>query len=184
MALSTYTHTHTHWKPLGVSAQSFGTFLMLNQKRLNERARREWGGRGSILGFPLQWKALFVEHSCAKLTPPPPQTSPPSYPPFIPLPSLPSKARADFSLNAIRNVTGPIHGQMEDWLCGWRPIPSLENDRNLGCRWRSAWIEQADCRGPERRGKRKKGASLICFFYYLLTFLFLRVSLCVRALCP
>jgi len=55
-------------------------------------------------------KALFVEHS--SLNPPSPTPIPP-YPPIQPLLSLPLRSLVDFSLNAIRNVTGPIHGQME-----------------------------------------------------------------------
>lgn len=136
LCVALYTHTHgVHTyplKPMGVSAQSFGTFLMLNQKKKKDKMS-ERVGRGSNLGFPLQWKALFVEHPHAHTH----SHNHPSISTLQPLPSLPSKAWVDFSLNAIRNVTGPIHGQMEGWLCGWRPMPSLENDRNLACRWRS-----------------------------------------------
>lgn len=69
--------------------------------------------RGSNLDFPVRRKALFVELSSPGPPPLHPHPSIHPYPPFQTLPSLPSKARLDFSLNAIRNVTAPIHGQME-----------------------------------------------------------------------
>lgn len=135
---------YTHTRCAHISTETYGGFCPViwhifdveskkkrKKDKMSERVGR--GGRGSNLGFPLQWKALFVEHPHAHTH----SHNHPSISTLQPLPSLPSKAWVDFSLNAIRNVTGPIHGQMEGWLCGWRPMPSLENDRNLACRWRS-----------------------------------------------
>lgn len=136
LCVALYTHTHTvcthiHWNLWGFLPSHLAHFWCWIKKKKDKMSERV--GRGSNLGFPLQWKALFVEHPHAHTH----SHNHPSISTLQPLPSLPSKAWVDFSLNAIRNVTGPIHGQMEGWLCGWRPMPSLENDRNLACRWRS-----------------------------------------------
>ena len=139
---------------------------MLNQKRQNERARREQGREReqSRLSTPVKGTLCWA----LLCNPPPPfslQLNPPS------IFTLPSKAPVDFSLNAIRNVTGPIHGQMEGWLCGWRPIPSLENDRNLGCGWRSGRVY---IREPDRKK--------LAFFVRKSTFFFLPVLITCGAL--
>ena len=157
----TYAHTHTHplknlWGFLPSHLAHFWCWIKKDKMRERGGSR---GGRGSNLGFPLQWKALFVEHSSATSPPFSLQLNPPS------ISTLPSKARVDFSLNAIRNVTGPIHGQMEAWLCGWRPIPSLENDRNLGCGWRSGRVSQ-------RTWQKKKAGKKLAFFVRKSTFFF------------
>lgn len=107
-----HTHTHTEWEPPEVSAQPFGTFLMLNQEK-TKWERRE--GEAAIEAFHSTERHPLLN------TPLPPPTP---IQPYIPPPS--SRARVDFSLNAIREVTGPIHEQMEGWP---------ENGRNLGCRW-------------------------------------------------
>lgn len=142
-------HTHTPIEDLwGFLPSHLAHFwCWIKKDKMRERGG---GGEGereqSRLSTPVKGTLCW-----ALLCKPPP--SQPSLRIHPSSPSLPSKARADFSLNAITNVTGPIHGQME----GWRPIPSLENDRNLGCRWRSGWIDRADFRGPDRDGKN-------CFF--------------------
>lgn len=125
--------------------------------------------RGNNLCSPLQWKALFVEHSCVN----PQYCHHHHHPPFPPLllpclllSSLLSKAWVDFSLNAIRKVTGPIHGQMEGWLSVWRPIPSVENDRNPSCRWRSVWTEQTDFIGADR-GENKWKEDCITYLLFI-----------------
>ena len=170
----TYAHTHTHplknlWGFLPSHLAHFWCWIKKDKMRERGGSR---GGRGSNLGFPLQWKALFVEHSSATSPPFSLQLNPPS------ISTLPSKARVDFSLNAIRNVTGPIHGQMEAWLCGWRPIPSLENDRNLGCGWRSGRVSQ-------RTWQKKKAGKKLAFFVRKSTFFFfLPVLITCGALSP
>lgn len=152
-------HTDTHTRPLKTSGgfcpviwHIFDVESKKTKWESEEGAGRE--REQSRLSTPVKGTLCW-----ALLCNPPFNPPLPPYPPFIP---LPSKARVDFSLNAIRNVTGPIHGQMESWLCGWRPIPLLENDRNLGCRWRSGWMNWEDFRGSDRDGKMYFSQGFLC----------------------
>lgn len=164
---------HCHLRPTDTSVvfcpviwHIFDVESKKKKKKTKWETARE---RGNNLRSPLQWKALFVEHSCVN----PQYCHHHHHPPFPPLllpclllSSLLSKAWVDFSLNAIRKVTGPIHGQMEGWLSVWRPIPSVENDRNPSCRWRSVWTEQTDFIGADR-GENKWKEDCITYLLFI-----------------
>lgn len=91
LCVALYTHTHgVHTyplKPMGVSAQSFGTFLMLNQKkkRQNERTSRE--REQSRLSTPVKGTLCWAPPRTHTLTQPSLHFHP-STPPLSPLQSL------------------------------------------------------------------------------------------------
>lgn len=91
LCVALYTHTHgVHTyplKPMGVSAQSFGTFLMLNQKK---KRQNEWTSREreqSRLSTPVKGTLCWAPPRTHTLTQPSLHFHP-STPPLSPLQSL------------------------------------------------------------------------------------------------
>lgn len=136
-------HTHRNWTKKPQLHQRFlpshlaHFWCWIKKDKMRERGagkQREQSGLPNPVKGSLCWTLLSQHTHKHTPTHTPPRTHthtrthmPLCIHPSHPLLSLPPKAWVDFSLNAIRNVTSPIHGLMEGLAV------RLQNDRNPGC---------------------------------------------------